>query len=144
MNLKQRFAGDVTVLLLITVGALGQEGANNDAKPRQPSQPQHGPGSSEATSHSVVTIKIADGSQGGWIFLPADPSPRTAPVIIFCHGWAAIPPHGYQAWVNHLVMRGNIVLWPNYQDSPLTPTRQALPNALAGVKAGLRILQSGN
>jgi hypothetical protein len=41
-------------------------------------------------------------------------------------------------------MRGNIVLWPNYQDNPLTPTRQALPNALAGVKAGLRVLESGN
>jgi len=144
MNKRQWLAGPVAVVLLTTVGALGQSGRNDGAKPRQPSQPQHGPGSSEATSHSVVTIKIADGSQGGWIFLPADPSPSTAPVIIFCHGWAAIPPRGYQAWINHLVMRGNIVLWPNYQDSPLTPTRQALPNALAGVKAGLRILQSGD
>jgi pimeloyl-ACP methyl ester carboxylesterase len=144
MNTKQRFAGAAAVLLLITVGALGQTGTNNGAMPTQPSQPQHGPGSSEATSRSVIPVKIADGSQGGWLFLPADPSPDKAPVIIFCHGWAAIPPRGYQAWINHLVMRGNIVLWPNYQDSPLTPTRQALPNALAGVKAGLRILQSGN
>jgi len=144
MNTRQWFAGAPAVLLLIFVGALGQAGTNNDAKPRQPSQPQHGPGSSETTSHFVVPVKIADGSQGGWIFLPADPSPRTAPVIIFCHGWAAIPPRGYQAWINHLVMRGNIVLWPNYQDSPLTPTRQALPNALAGVRAGLRTLQSGD
>ncbi|MBN9614794.1 MAG: hypothetical protein BGO25_20515 [Acidobacteriales bacterium 59-55] len=144
MNIKQRFAGAAAVLLLTTVGALGQNGISNGAKPTQPSQPQHGPGSSEATSHSVVTLKIADGSQGGWIFLPANPGPSTAPVIIFCHGWAAISPHGYQAWINHLVMRGNIVLWPNYQNSPLTPTRQALPNALAGVKAGLRVLQSGN
>jgi len=144
MNKRQRLACTVAVLLLTSVGAVAQSGINNDAKPRQPPQPQHGPGSSETTSHSVVTVKIADGKQGGWIFLPADPSPSTAPVIIFCHGWAAIPPRGYQAWINHLVMLGDIVLWPNYQDSPLTPTRQALPNALAGVKAGLRILQSGN
>ncbi|MBN9614846.1 MAG: hypothetical protein BGO25_15680 [Acidobacteriales bacterium 59-55] len=144
MNKKQRFGGAATLFLLIAVGALGQEGTNNVAKPRQPSQPQHGPGSSETTSHSIVTVKIADGGQGGWLFLPADPSPSKAPVIILCHGWAAIPPRGYQAWINHLVMRGNIVLWPNYQDNPLTPTRQALPNALAGVKAGLRVLESGN
>lgn len=144
MNKRQRFAGTATLFLLMTMGALGQEGTNNAAKPKPPSQPQRGPGSSETTSHSVVTVKIADGGQGGWIFLPANPSPGKAPVIILCHGYAATLPRGYQAWINHLVMRGNIVLWPNYQDNLLTPTRQLLPNAIAGVKAGLRVLQSGN
>lgn len=144
MNKKQRFSGTAAILLLITAAALGKMGADNAAKARQPSQPQRGPGSSDTPSHTVVTVKIAEGGQGGWIFLPADPSPSKAPVIILCHGWAATLPRGYQAWINHLVMRGNIVLWPNYQDNPLTPTHQALPNALAGVKAGLRVLQSGN
>ena len=144
MNRKQWTAGTAILLLMMTVGAMAQGVENDVAKPKQPPQPQHGPGSSEISSHFVVRVKIADGGKGGWIFLPADPSPSKAPVIIFCHGWAAILPHGYQAWINHLVMRGNIVLWPNYQDNPLTPTHQALPNALAGVKAGLRVLQSGN
>jgi hypothetical protein len=40
-------------------------------------------------------------------------------------------------------MRGNIVLWPNYQDNLLTPTRQFVPNAIAAVKSGIQILQSG-
>ncbi len=71
MNKKQRFAGAAAALFLITVGALGQEGTNSAAKPSQPSQPQHGPGSSETTSHSVVTVKIADGGQGdGYFFRP--------------------------------------------------------------------------
>jgi pimeloyl-ACP methyl ester carboxylesterase len=88
-------------------------------------------------------VKIADGAQGGWLFLPADPAPVKAPVVVLCHGWSAIIPRGYQAWINHLVMRGNIVLWPNYQDNLLTPTNQFLPNAVAGVKAGIQILESG-
>jgi pimeloyl-ACP methyl ester carboxylesterase len=144
MNNKLRCAGAATLWLLITIGALGQEGATSSAKPKQPSQPQRGPGSNETAFRSVLTVKIADGGQGGWIFLPADPSPGKAPVIILCHGYAATLPRGYQAWINHLVIRGNIVLWPNYQDNLLTPTHQILPNAIAGVKAGLRVLQSGN
>jgi len=63
--------------------------------------------------------------------------------VIFCHGFSAILPRGYQAWIDHLVSRGNIVLWPNYQDNLRVPAREFLPNALAGVMTGLHILQSG-
>ena len=114
------------------------------AKPQQPAQPPRGPGGREVSSHSVIRIKIADGGQGGWLFLPAKPNPPSAPVVIFCHGWSAILPRGYQAWINHLVMRGNIVLWPNYQSNLRTPTREFVPNAIVAVKAGIRLLQSGN
>ncbi|UWZ82841.1 alpha/beta hydrolase family protein [Occallatibacter riparius] len=75
--------------------------------------------------------------------MPSNPAPTNAPVVIFCHGFSAILPRGYQAWIDHLVSRGNIVLWPNYQDNLRVPTRGFVPNALAGVKAGLHILQSG-
>lgn len=34
------------------------------------------------------------------------------------------------------------MLWPNYQDRLLEPTREALPNAIAGVKAGLEMLRT--
>lgn len=130
--------------LSVAIGATAQTPAGvPNSKPRQPAQPLRGPGGSEASSHAIVRLKIADGAQGGWLFLPAKPSPASAPVVIFCHGWNAILPRGYQAWINHLVMRGNIVLWPNYQRGFLTPTRQALPNAIVGVKAGIHLLQSG-
>src|SRR6185437_8632502 len=144
MSRKQWIAGTVILNLLMSAGAMAQGVENDVTKPKQPPQPQHGPGSSEVFSHSVVRVKIADGGQGGWLFLPADPSPDKAPVVILCHGWNAILPRGYQAWINHLVMRGNIVLWPNYQDNLLTPTQQSVPNAVAAVKEGLHILQAGN
>ncbi len=75
--------------------------------------------------------------------LPSNPTPSNAPVVILCHGWTAILPRGYQAWIDHLVMRGDIVLWPNYQDNLLTPTSQFVPNAVAAVKSGFQILESG-
>lgn len=112
------------------------------SRPQQPVQPLRGPGGSEVSSHSVIRIKIADGAQGGWLFLPAKPAPVRAPVVVFCHGWGAMLPQAYQAWINHLVMRGNIVLWPNYQDRILTPTKEVVPNAIVAVRAGIHILQS--
>jgi pimeloyl-ACP methyl ester carboxylesterase len=112
-------------------------------KPQQPNQPLHGPGSGEVASHAVTRIKIADGARGGWLFLPAEPTPSRAPVIIFCHGWTAVEPRGYRAWIDHLVKRGNIVAWPNYQDNFLTPTREVLANAIVAIRAGLEMLQSG-
>jgi pimeloyl-ACP methyl ester carboxylesterase len=132
------------VLVLFLAGSAFAQKATAPAATAaiQPRPPLHGPGSGEVTSHTVIRMKIADGGKGGWLFLPSNPSPKKAPVIIFCHGWGAILPRGYQAWVDHLVMRGNIVLWPNYQDNLLTPTRQFLPNALDAVKVGLLILQS--
>jgi pimeloyl-ACP methyl ester carboxylesterase len=113
------------------------------SNPMQPKQPPLGPGESAKSSRSAVRIEIPGGAQGGWLFLPSNPAPATAPVVIFCHGFSAILPRGYQAWIDHLVSRGNIVLWPNYQDNLRVPTREFLPNALAGVKAGLHILQTG-
>lgn len=112
------------------------------SNPVQPEQPLLGPGGSAKSSRSTVRIEIPGGAQGGWLFLPSNPAPTKAPVVIFCHGFSAILPRGYQAWIDHLVSRGNIVLWPNYQDNLRVPTREFVPNALAGVKAGLHILQS--
>jgi len=140
MNLKQVVLVGAIMTAFTSVISSAQSAVSSTA-PEQPKQPLHGPGSSE-TSHTVLRSEIAGNGQGGWLFLPSDPSPKKAPVIIFCHGWSAILPRGYQAWINHLVMRGNIVLWTNYQDNLRTPTRQFLPNALAGVKAGLQMLQA--
>jgi pimeloyl-ACP methyl ester carboxylesterase len=132
----------VSLLLAIVNCAAQEKTENNVSISKQPRQPLHGPGSKEVVSRTVVPVKIADGALGGWLFLPADPRPEKAPVIVFCHGWSAIFPRGYQAWINHLVMRGNIVLWPNYQENLRTPTRQFLPNAIAAVKSGIQMLQT--
>lgn len=50
-----------------------------------------------------------------WIFTPDDPRPLTAPVVVFTHGWGAVHPRAYGAWLQHMVRKGHIVIFPRYQ-----------------------------
>jgi acetyl esterase/lipase len=111
--------------------------------PAPPTQPAHGPGGSAYAHARVEAREVRTGAQGWWLFTPAAPVPVSAPVVVFCHGWGALDPHGYRAWIDHLVRRGNIVIWPNYQDSLLTRGGDFLPNAVAGVRAALVELGTG-
>ena len=89
--------------------------------PTPPVQPAHGPGSAEYAHAQVIAHEVKSGAQGWWLFVPSSPRPASAPVVVFCHGWGALDPKGYRAWIDHIVRRGNIVIWPNYQASLLTP-----------------------
>jgi len=111
------------------------------APPSAPPQPLQGPGSALAV-HGEVRVQEGESGARGWTaFTPAAPVPARAPVIVFCHGWGALDPAHYRAWIDHLVRRGNIVVWPNYQDGLLTPGERFLPNAVAGVRAALVALE---
>src|SRR5207245_1624187 len=68
------------------------------------------------------------------------PAPTSAPVIVFLHGWSAMQPQAYDRWIEHLVRRGNIVIYPRYQQDLLTPPRDFTPNTLTVVHAALREL----
>jgi pimeloyl-ACP methyl ester carboxylesterase len=63
--------------------------------------------------------------------------------VVFNHGWLLYVPRAYAAWTDHLAKRGNIVVYPAYQDSPFTPADSFTPNAIRGVKDGIRELQTG-
>src|ERR1700683_5030439 len=77
-----------------------------------------------------------------WFFNPADPKPEGAPLVIFNHGWSAMEPKPYGAWIDHIVKRGTIVVYPVYQDSLRTPPGDFTPNAAAGIRAAIAKLQS--
>jgi hypothetical protein len=77
-----------------------------------------------------------------WIFEPAVPTPTSAPVIIFCHGWGAFSPNPYGAWITHLVRRGNIVIYPRYQAMLFAPMKDFTPNSVVAVKAAMVELQN--
>jgi pimeloyl-ACP methyl ester carboxylesterase len=107
-----------------------------------PAQPQTGPGGKQYVHARVTKNRYGKGGQEYWIFEPDSPKPRTAPVIIFLHGWGGMNPLYYGAWVDHLVKRGNIVVYPRYQAGLLTPIREFTPNTMAAVKDALRRLQT--
>lgn len=111
--------------------------------PTPPGQPAFGPGGSAYPFGDIVMHRYGEAAAQYWIFEPSKPTPKTAPVIVFCHGWGAFSPNPYGAWIRHLVRRGNIVIYPRYQAVLFAPMRQYTPNTITAVRAALAELQSG-
>ena len=72
-----------------------------------------------------------------------NPSPKCAPVVVFFHGWFAVNPGFYGAWIDHLVRNGRIVIFPRYQKDVGTLPADFLPNSLAAVRDALGVLHNG-
>ena len=81
-------------------------------------------------------IYVGSGPRGAAIFRPRDAS-RDAPVVVFLHGWFAIDPSTYGAWIAHLVRRGAMVIYPTYQEAPFADTVSPLPNTLVAMRLAL-------
>lgn len=107
-----------------------------------PAQPQTGPGGKQYLHAGVTKNRYGTGGKEYWIFEPDSPKPRSAPVIVFLHGWGGMNPLYYGAWLDHLVKRGNIVIYPRYQSNLLTPISDFLPNTLYAVKHALERLRT--
>jgi dienelactone hydrolase len=91
---------------------------------------------------SVRRQEYGAGARSYWIFEPADPTPERAPVVVFHHGWLAVNPAAYGAWIDHLVRRGHIVIFPRYQHDWNTKPADFLPNALAAVHDAFDVLET--
>jgi pimeloyl-ACP methyl ester carboxylesterase len=125
----------ITLILFSLNIALSQNAA-------PPSQPQTGPGGKQYVHAAVTKNRYGKGGGEYWIFEPDSPKPRTAPVIVFLHGWGGMNPLYYGAWVDHLVKRGNIVIYPRYQANLLTAITDFTPNTISAVKDAVTRLQT--
>ncbi len=126
-------------LLLICAAFLCRTSATVRAEEKAvtlpPAQPATGPGGSSYPHAKVKSSVFGTGGTQFHLFEPGQPIPEPVPVIIFLHGWTAIDPWLYGAWIEHLVRRGSVVIHPRYQESALTPSPQFTPNTVAAVKA---------
>jgi len=106
-------------------------------------QAQHttGPGSNQYKHELVIKSSYGNGTKQYWIFEPAEPKPAEAPLIIFMHGWGQMNPVAYGGWVDHLVRRGNIVIYPRYQDSMLSSPAAFVPDSTLVIHDGIARLQ---
>jgi len=111
--------------------------------PAPPKQPASGPGGADYPYTEVTRNVYGKGNNQYWIFEPASPSPQSAPLIVFNHGWGAMQPMPYGAWIEHIVRKGNIVIYPRYQAILRTPTETMTQNAINAVKDAISRLQSG-
>ena len=110
--------------------------------PSPPSQAANGPGGSLAAHGGVLAHRYGQGADEYWVFEPDKPAPNRAPVVAFMHGWGATDPRSYGAWIDHIVRRGRIVIYPRYQADLQTPSAEFTPNALGALVEALRRLQS--
>jgi acetyl esterase/lipase len=122
-------------LLIATTGATLLLGA---APPQE--EPARGIEGYAYPHRAVHRREFGTGARSYWLFEPADPKPESAPVVVFLHGWLAVNPGAYGAWIDHLARSGRIVIFPRYQDNLSTRPADFLNNALAAIRDGLDVL----
>ena len=109
-----------------------------------PSQPISGPGGSNYLHDDVIFSDFTSwlSPEGYWLFEPNDPKPDSANLILFNHGYGVFNPGPYGQWIEHLVRKGNIVIFPKYQLSDASLPSTYTPNAIIGLQDALLELQT--
>jgi acetyl esterase/lipase len=130
----------IMIILLITFPMLL---VLQEQKPVQPTQPATGPGGADYQYTEVNVSTYGEGENQYWIFEPDSPKNTSLPVIIFMHGWGATTPMFYRSWINHLVKKGNIVIYPRYQLDISTPSDKFTKNSVIAIKEAILELESG-
>jgi len=134
--MTRKFVASFLAVILFSLTSLSFQRAT------PPEQPATGPGGKQYVHAKVTKNRYGKGNQEYWIFEPDAPKPATAPLVVFIHGWGGMNPLYYGAWLDHLVRRGNIVVYPRYQETLLTPMKQFLPSTLGAIKDSIARLQT--
>jgi len=82
-----------------------------------PTQPTSGPGGTTYSFGGITSSEYGEAGTKFYLYEPTNPVPKKAPLILLLHGFTDIEPDKYVAWINHLVRRGNIVVYPIYQET---------------------------
>src|SRR5215207_3836721 len=136
------FLTALALVLVSIIGALSpratvaQEASPVTDQPSPPVQPATGPGGTESTFPSVRMTSLGDDAGGGRVFEPTTDAAGGAavtseplPLILLLDGCCYRPEGstvsggggdggaGFQTWIEHLVRRGAIVVYPIYRGS---------------------------
>lgn len=135
--------------LLLMSGMTGPPdaaGSQADSPPSPPGQPRQGPGGRATTYERVQAEHVGEDATGYSLFVPEDvpSSDGPLPLVLFFHGFSAVDPTVYRAWIDHIVRRGAVVVYPDYQSLELDELNPDayLPNALAAVTDALDRLEA--
>ena len=123
----------VLAMLPLTARAQVATPAAPPAAPaEQPAQPAAGPGGAELAYDGLLAQHFGPDPSSGqaptgyWLFEPTRPhstgtptTSQTLPLILFFHGFDGTDPEIYHAWIDHLVRRGAILIYPDYQEADL-------------------------
>jgi pimeloyl-ACP methyl ester carboxylesterase len=140
----------VPLVMLLTVGVLaaGLGVSQAAAAITQPPQPKSGPGGSDYAHHGWRVSSGGSGADAWYVFEPAGPRPRRAPLAIVMHGY-----YGFSGYSNlyelirHTVRKGNVVIYPRWQ-TRATPCpgpfdiEPCMTAAVNGIRDALSYLRS--
>ncbi len=95
-----------------------------------PKQPEKGPGGSDYVASQVAKRAVGTASAATYVFHAAGNAAAPRPVVVLFHSWGAANPQLYGGWIEHLARRGNLVLFPRFQE--VNRSKPADATALAG------------
>lgn len=131
----------ILVFLVAMLAAPGAAAAwTGRPGPAPPGQRTSGPGGRDAPFGDVIVERHGEAPTGYTLVLPLEPDDgplaRQLPLVVFLHGYTAVDPQSYRAWLEHIARRGAVVVYPDFQlDDPFgTPWAEMLPNAVAGIQ----------
>ncbi|MEL6987188.1 MAG: hypothetical protein AAGK97_05100 [Bacteroidota bacterium] len=105
-------------------------------------QPPKGPGSAEYLYDSVAVLDYAEAIDGSTVFYPKNTEEENLDVIIFVHGYGAVNPMIFGAWIKHLVRKGNVVIYPRYQKTLFNPLPAQFADFVSnGIQVGIENFQ---
>jgi pimeloyl-ACP methyl ester carboxylesterase len=118
------------------------------SQPSPPPQPEIGPGGYDYPHASVkkngpywAKGHFLNNNYKYYIFEPANPAPEEAPIVLFLHGWLAYKPKAYLGWMEHIVKKGYVVVWVQY-DAFLRPFKTLADNAMKTWKDAMNRLDT--
>ncbi|GAA3928459.1 alpha/beta hydrolase fold domain-containing protein [Actinomadura viridis] len=134
----------ILTLIIAAVAFLAPAPAAFAAAATPPAQPASGPGGAgyQWSNYVVRNVTFTDRTKDYWTYEPSGwqgsgAAPATAPLVVFLHGWLADDPQYYEDWIRHLVRKGNVLIFPRFQTSALTPPANFAPNAIFSIKDAL-------
>ncbi|MDX1684320.1 MAG: hypothetical protein R3275_03735 [Saprospiraceae bacterium] len=84
----------------------------------------------------ISVIDEYDDQEGYYAFVPKDSEYRADKVVGFVHGYGALNPMIFGAWIEHLVLQGHIVIYPRYQQNLIFPSAAAFTGNVAAALNG--------
>ena len=149
---RRRRIGFAVALVLALTGAVGASGpieGRVQSLPVPPGQPATGLGGVAAPYDGVRADHYGRRPTGYHLFRPVDGTNEVEigaaplPVVIVLHGFNAVDPAPYRAWIEHIVKRGHVVIYPEYQTLRVTPSPETyLPDALTGIRGAISRLRA--
>ena len=115
-----------------------------NAQITQPLQPTTGPGANNPgfTGATLYDYGTNASASGFWIFEPTGPTPDSANVVVFIHGWGETNLKFYGAFIDRIVRAGNIVICPRYEKTVDTAYSTYTDSCARGIQRALDTLKT--